>query len=294
MLYKVAWYVKYLSLKSLQHVSCLFAMMSVMAEKLTATKRMFTGGVLVLALAACGEKQTDADAPQAAAGMLPDTVKSGQVGYDVSWPQGDSGLRPPKNAAFVIVGLNHDVANDWNQHFGKQSADAAGMYVHTANAGSKQASKWPDSGKNRYGTCEGDDNLACDYEYGRMLAEGDLKQAAKYGADSLPVWLDVEVENYSWQKKPARNRAALEGMVKVFTDNGNPVGIYSDAESMRHIAGKIPSDSELSGLPNWILGAGVDTKEKAQAHCDSAGFTGQVVLAQMAGDKFPIDRNLAC
>jgi hypothetical protein len=269
-----------------------------MAELLS-TRKMLSGAALSLVLAGCAENSTPADQ------STPEHTGD-QIGYDVSWPQGDRGLTPPKDALFTIVGLNHDIANDWNPYFGDQFAQAqngegagdipaASIYVHTANPGSKVASKWPDSGKNRYGTCQGDDSLACDYEYGKLLATGDLTEGAKYDAQDAMVWLDIEKENYSWQtgpKGPDRNRAALEGMVKAFRDHGNDVGLYSSAAAMQEIAGELPADSELNGLPNWVLGAGNLTE--ARANCRSAGFGGQVVLAQLAGDKYPIDRNLVC
>lgn len=266
------------------------------SEQLSASKKMLSSAAIALVLTGCTEKQTDAEAPTPGgqAAIMPTSVKSGQLGYDVSWPQGDQGLKPPQTAPFVIVGLNHDVANDWNEYFAEQSVGAIATYVHTANPGREQARTWPTSGRNRYGSCAGDDSLACDYEYGRTLAEDDLAHAAKYNAETRPFWLDVEVENYSWQNELARNRVALEGMVKAFTDHGNAVGIYSDTQSFARIAGELPPNSELQGLPNWILGAGVHTEAAAQENCQAPGFTGEVVLAQMAGDAFPIDRNYVC
>lgn len=270
-----------------------------MAESLLTPRKLLAGAALSLVLAGCAEKPAPADQP------APDHTGD-RLGYDVSWPQGDKGLTPPKDALFTIVGLNHDVANDWNSYFGDQFAQAqsgegagaipgASFYVHTANPGRKAASKWPDSGENRYGTCQGGDSLACDYEYGKLLALGDVAEAAKYGAQDAMVWLDIEKENYSWQtgpRGPARNRAALEGMVKAFTDHGNDVGLYSSADAMQQIAGELPADSELTGLPNWVLGSG--NLAAARAHCRSAGFGGRVVLAQLAGDNYPMDRNLVC
>ncbi|MDB5169994.1 MAG: hypothetical protein JWN82_390 [Candidatus Saccharibacteria bacterium] len=273
-----------------------------MSEQLTATQRVLSGAAVALALAGCSEKQTNAEpvVPDATPTESAPAQAGDQIGYDVSFPQCDTKLS--EDQPFGIVGLNGTLANNFNDCFEEQitwakdstgdtSQPAAATYVHIGNPGSKLASKWPQEGSNRYGTCEGDDSLACDYEYGAMLAEQDIKVAAQQDADKLPVWLDVE-PNYSWffNDKP-RNVAAMEGMTQAFEANGMPVGIYSSADIWQQVAGDIPADSELRGLPNWVLGAG--DLEDARANCKTAGFTGEVVLAQIA-DNVQIDKDLIC
>jgi hypothetical protein len=260
-------------------------------EQLKFKKAALSATALAFVLTACADKQSEAQTPQ------PEVANA--RGYDVSFPQCDGEL--PNDQAFGIVGLNGTLANNFNDCFeeqiawaktssGESSQPAVAIYVHIGNPGSKAASHWPQEGSNRYGICNGGDTLACDYEYGANLARADIQEAAGYGAATLMTWLDVE-PNYSWQKDTTRNVAAMEGMVNAFENAGAPVGIYSNADIWQQLAGAVPDSSELSGLPNWVLGAG--SLEEAKANCRTAGFTGEVVLAQIA-DNVQIDRDITC
>jgi hypothetical protein len=97
-------------------------------------------------------------------------------------------------------------------------------------------------------------------------------------------WLDVETDN-SWQtgeeNSTALNRATLEGMADYFQGitagrknaEGKPagVGIYSTSYQWGTIAGTVPPDSSLNGLPSWLAGA--KTLRGAKSNCSLPGLT---------------------
>lgn len=274
------------------------------AEHVSKTRKVLSAGSLAFVLAACSSEsgQADKQPEPDANSTTSDTAAAKTIGYDVSFPQGERKDTLPTGQAFGIVGLNGTLANNFNSYFkeqiewAKQSTGItdqppAAIYVHVGNPGSKQASVWPETGQNRYGICEGDDSLACDYAYGSYLAEQDIQFASKYQADQLMTWLDVE-PNYSWQKDTKRNVATMEGMTHTFQEHGTEVGIYSSADIWQQLTGdSVTSDSELQGLPNWVLGA--SNMQEAQANCGRDGWTGRIVLAQIA-DNVQIDRDIAC
>ncbi len=262
-----------------------------MSEKLNRSQKALSAAAVGLVMSACSTAHTTAEKPHPSP---TEATQAPGIGYDVSFPQCNQSL--PEQASVAIVGLNGTLANNFNDCFADQlswaerTGDTAQLYVHIGDPGSQQASSWPTEGSNKYGTCNGGDSLACDYAYGSMLAAQDMTYASQYNADSLMTWLDVE-PNYSWQSDTSRNRAAMEGMVHTFNEHGVKTGIYSSAPIWNQLAGSVPSDSELSGLPNWVLGAGTETE--AQQNCQTAGFTGSVVLAQVA-DNVGIDRDIIC
>lgn len=224
-------------------------------------------------------------------------------GYDVSYPQCEVSL--PANAAFGIVGLNKYIGTDFNPCFknemkwAKKLPGAGGMpgfsvYVHIENPGAKLAKHWPNRGSTPYGTCKGDTSPACSYEYGEGLAYGDLRRLSAAGAGrGLRVFEDVE-EGYSWQDTyhTADNVAAMEGMAIAFEQAGDSVGIYSNSIPWDHIAGQVPASSNLRQLPVWVLGA--ENLSEARQNCASNRFAGRVIIAQLAGDSYPIDENVLC
>lgn len=169
----------------------------------------------------------------------------------------------------------------------------ASAYVHVSNAGAKLASHWPTSGQNVYGECQGATDLACSYEYGVQFARGDLEAAQNAGVKPPTFWLDIE-KGYSWQRRRALNRAVAEGMTKTFQAAGADVGIYSTAEDVQVLLGDIPAESPLHGLPNWLRGAQDATD--ARRLCERGGFTGNAVMAQVAGELNPtgFDVNYLC
>jgi hypothetical protein len=219
------------------------------------------------------------------------------LGYDVSYP---NKADLPKPGAFAIVGLNGTNAATFNPYFKRQLAWAeqstggtdqpkAAVYVHTANPG-PSVPDWPQSGENDNGVCRGDNTVACAVEYGKGLAERDIAHLGS--ANVHTVWLDVEgaEDGYSWQPSTTKNAAAVEGMVEEFEANGKAVGIYSGAYDYQATLGNTKQAVGLTGLPDWILGA--TNAADAQANCRVEGFTGQVVIAQIAGAT--LDKDIVC
>lgn len=223
------------------------------------------------------------------------------LGRDVSWPQCGEAL--PPRGAFNIVGINGDLANELNPCFaqelrwaGAKTAGSPGkttsFYANVADTGSrvdgKKVTDWPSHGRTPYGVCAGKDTKACSYEQGVQFAKADAASLPKGLLHPL-IWLDIEPE-HSWLRQTANNRATVEAMTKVFRKEGDRVGIYSSPSAYAEIMGQAPEGSNLAGLPDWILGA--TTEGTAEANCDQTGFTGKIVLAQIAGSNF--DRDLVC
>lgn len=265
---------------------------------------------VVLAATACSSSthaQAPKPRPSASSSRLassPSTEpNASKHGYDVSYPQCDAAS--PTNAQFGIVGLNKYVGTDFNPCFTKEMKWAKrlpgsghlpgfSVYVHIENPGASQAKQWPNTGGTPYGICHGETDPACSYEYGEYLAYGDLRQltAAKAGRGLL-VFEDVE-EGYSWQNSnhTTDNVAAMEGMTVAFEQAGDNVGLYSNSIPWDHIAGQVPPSSELRTLPVWVLGA--ENTVAAAQNCASNSFAGKVIIAQLAGNNYPIDEDVFC
>jgi hypothetical protein len=257
-----------------------------------------------LVLAGCGANSSAESSPAASPRPSEQTLPAGQpvIGYDVSVSQGTRNL--PTDKDFAIVGVNETNARGSNPYFHKQLAWAhslpdpgnnTAIYVLTGNPGSvvdsEKVTGWPNSGHNQYGNCDGSNSAACSYEYGRKRAQADLDYA---GSDAPEmVWLNVEAGNFSWLNPP-ENKAALEGMTEQFQQAGKTVGVYSNTETWQQLVGGIPDKaSNLFGLSEWVLGA--HNLNEAKQNCRLVSFTGgKIVVAQMAGDDYPIDQDYVC
>jgi hypothetical protein len=106
------------------------------------------------------------------------------------------------------------------------------------------------------------------------------------------VWLDVEgtEDGYTWEKNTTGNTTVLEGMTAGFEHASDKVGIYSGEGDWSNTIGDTPKSSDLAGLPDWILGA--TTMSSAEDNCHANGFTGKIVLSQIAGQT--LDQDIAC
>jgi hypothetical protein len=235
---------------------------------------------------------------------------SDPVGIDVSWPQ--CGKTLPKGLAFAIVGVNNGLANTTNPCLAAQLdwADSSikdpqvaqqprvALYANTANPG-LAGSWWPSSNvyggstvANPYGECkERENSTACAYIYGYAKAYDD---AVLRGVDDPQdyFWgLDVETEN-SWQPDKAANVADLEGMTAYFESIGADVGIYSTGHQWSQVAGAVPPDSNLAGLPSWLAGA--RSLNGAKSNCSLPGLTpgSRVKVAQYISGG--LDYNFSC
>lgn len=231
-------------------------------------------------------------------------VKQVTHGYDVSYPQ--CGKVLPSGQAFGIVGVNGGLATTENDCLVEQlgwAAKSTGvvasqpkiqLYVNTANPGEiiDEVSTWPTQGLTPYGFCDGANDSACSWQYGYERAQNDLKiftsAASEASISANPAdyrwWLDVETEN-TWQSGSAeafaRNRAALEGMKRSFSEASiTSVGIYSTNYQWQLIAGSPGDYGTLNGSPSWMAGA--RTARAATDNCKNKPFVpgAPVILSQ--------------
>ena len=245
------------------------------------------------------------------------------LGIDVSWPQ--CGKQLPGNHAFGIVGVNGGYANTTNpclkdqlvwasKAIGGTTQEKVQLYVNTANPGGLGTPSWPTSNidpagnvsPNPHGTCDGQDTLACAWQYGWNRAVEDVRDrftpaVTQTSLNSSPAtyiwWLDVETEN-SWKLDGTAfgyqsNVAVLEAMTQYFDSLGVRVGLYSTGYQWGQIVGNAVSiTSNLNGLPNWRPGgASLNTSKQA---CSAAPLTagGKVVLTQFVSKG--LDYNYSC
>jgi hypothetical protein len=237
------------------------------------------------------------------------------VGYDVSYPQCGTAL--PSARAFAVVGVNGGLSTKANPCLATQlrwaarsngsvtTQPKAQLYLNTANPGElrAQVSTWPKTGSTPYGSCAGENDQACSWQYGYERAKNSVVAfftlaARKAGVDTLPSrwtwWLDVETEN-TWQSgspdAQARNRATIEGMTAYLLSRGGRVGLYSTNYQWGLIVGSVPSTSNLVGRNSWLAGA--TTLRQAQASCTSAPLVpgGRVTLTQYVADGLDHDHS---
>ncbi len=239
------------------------------------------------------------------------------LGIDISYPQ--CGKSVPKTQAFGIVGVNGGLATTTNpclkdqlvwagKSVGGTSQDKIQLYVNTANPGGLGTTSWPTSStsENPIGTCDGDDSLACAWQYGWNRASEDVSDrfipnATRAGIDATPSaytwWLDVETMN-TWKApistfNTLSNATVLEGMTARFQSVGGEVGLYSTGYQWTQIVGSsVSPTSNLSGLKNWRPG-GANLKTSKQA-CSATPLTakGVVVLTQYIAKN--LDYNYSC
>ncbi len=239
-----------------------------------------------------------------------------RVGYDVSHPQCGSTL--PTARAFAVVGVNGGLSTRANPCLAAQLRWAAGsngsvptqpkvqLYLNTANPGElrTQVTTWPTAGSTPYGSCAGDNDMACSWQYGYERARNSVVSFFVPAARTAQVdsvvsrytwWLDVETMN-TWQSGSAealaRNRATLEGMTAYLLAEGARVGLYSTSYQWAQIVGTVPSTSNLVKRNSWLAGA--TTLAQAEANCGRTPLVpgGRVTLTQYVQDS--LDRNHSC
>lgn len=228
------------------------------------------------------------------------------TGNDVSYPQCNKPL--PKGQLFGIVGVNGGLANDTNPCFdaeltwaeasvGGTNQGKAALYVNTANPGNLGVADWPTNNvdpithsvdSDPYGTCTGNDDRTCAYQYGWNMAELDAQtRIGKNTPSSFKWWLDVETVN-SWETNTINNTADLEGMVTYFEGAGGSVGLYSTATQWNQIIGSVSSTSNLYGLDSWIPGS--SDLSSAENACSQKGLTGgKTTVTQYVANRFDYD-----
>ncbi len=218
------------------------------------------------------------------------------TGNDISYPQ--CGKPYPTGSAFGVIGVNAGKATTFNSCFSSELAWAqttsgttaqpkAQLYVNTANPGDviSQITTWPTTGLTPYGTCDGTNSQSCSWQYGYNRATDDISFV---GSAVWNWWLDVETAN-SWTSDPAKNTAALEGMVAAFQGAGGTVGIYATTATWTTLMGATPASSPLYSLGEWRVGASSLTN--AKNNCSVKPFTGggYSVLSQYTSGKFDYD-----
>lgn len=232
------------------------------------------------------------------------------TGNDISWPQ--CGRTYPSGQAFAVVGLNGGKANNFNSCFdsewawaqtskGGTSQVGAQLYLNTGNPGDVLAqysvTTWPTTSvaADPHGWCSGTytDDMACSWEYGYERAQADL---AFFSSPTRPAangtwWLDIETSN-SWTSDPAKNQAALEGMVYALQQDNHPVGIYASSSSWSSLFGPVAATSTLYSLPEWRPGA--TTLNRAQSNCGLVPFegNGKVAITQYVSTN--VDYDYSC
>lgn len=224
------------------------------------------------------------------------------TGNDISWPQ--CGRKLPNGQAFGIVGVNGGLANTTNQCLADELAWAEGsaggtnqpnaaLYVNTANPGDikDQITDWPASGSSaKYGSCTGNNDLACAYQYGWSRAYEDATQRGVSNPSQYKWWLDVEADN-TWSTTNFDNNVAdLEGMVDYFQSIGATVGLYSTATQWGQIVGNsVGSTSSLNGLDSWLAGAGNLSDAQNKCHASPLTSGGQVSVTQYISKRTDYD-----
>ena len=244
--------------------------------------------------------------------LTADAASTGRTssGNDVSYPQCRKAL--PAQHAFGVVGVNDGRADATNPCLARELAWArqssggtrqpkVSFYVNTGDPGNLRVTDWPANNrdpisgvvvKDPYGACSGRrDDRACAWQFGRNMAELDVRARGIYKPGRYRWWLDVETIS-SWESSTKNNRADLEGMVAYFHHIGVAVGVYSTASQLRKIVKTIPSTSPLYRLADWIPGA--RTLAQAKANCRLAPLTGRgiVTVTQLTASK--TDHDVSC
>jgi hypothetical protein len=230
-------------------------------------------------------------------------------GNDVSFPQCRKTL--PAAHAFGIVGVNDgraDTTNPcltsemtWARHSsGPTRQPRVSLYVNTGEPGNHKVADWPANNhdpisgavvRDPYGKCAGKDDRACSWQFGRNMAELDVRIRGISRPGRYRWWLDVETIT-TWDASTWNNRADLEGMVSYFHRIGATAGIYSTTFQLHKILKIIPSTSALYRLADWIPGA--KTLAQAQANCRLAPLTGRGTVTLTQWEKSKIDHDFSC
>lgn len=163
---------------------------------------------------------------------------SGQVGYDVSYPQCPGTSAP--SGSFGIIGANDGRPFTLNPCFGNEYGGVANSaYINTGYARAYRS--------NLTSGCSSGPNLA--WEIGCSEAEYALGHVSV--APSM-WWLDVETAN-SWSSGSLQpNRETIQGAVDRFKSLG-PVGVYSTASAWKRITGGGFTPAGVAG--DWLPAA---------------------------------------
>jgi hypothetical protein len=204
------------------------------------------------------------------------------TGYDISWPQCDSGQRPAGPFHFAVIGVNGGRMYTHNDCLGdmvrwaQQGLVVPQVYVNVNG--------WKPV--YTYSECALTDNSCNAYQYGLKAGQYSLAWAKQNSADVQRWWLDIETGNY-WNDDTALNTRVIQGMIDALKNTGHTLGIYSTPRQFGAIAGAFQP-----GLPGWTAGA-ADVFE-AQLRCSPkyAFGGGKVMMVQYVSDYF--DTSFVC
>lgn len=203
------------------------------------------------------------------------------VGYDISWPNCPKGMgiparrsegepMPPTSTGFVVIGLTNGPGFYPNPCLNSQVAWAEAHHLRT---GQYAMTTFPSSAEQaRYATAgpwHGADTLTRIRNAGYAEARFNVLNAAAAGLTGRFIWVDVEDYPVApWTGSTTANRAAIQGVLRGYTDAGYHVGVYSIVGMWNRLTG-----SWRPGLPLWDA-VGSDGPGAAARRCHAASFIG--------------------
>ena len=197
--------------------------------------------------------------------------RSGQLGYDVSFPQ-CPGAPGPQSASFSIIGVNDGLAFTANPCLVDQWKAASGRRSVYVNAGYNP----DDAGQVTAGCAAlaakrpGADEVRQAYAIGCSEAVYSATLIAQAKIKVPLIWIDVEAMN-SWDDVNLDlNRASLQGEVDQLGAGGQAVGVYAVLDDWPTIVGEWgPTDV----VADWVALA-PDEGQTAEGVCKGTGFSG--------------------
>lgn len=223
-------------------------------------------------------------------------------GYDISWPQCQTGAPPrhPSGGAFGIVGVSDGLP--WSQNpclagefkWAKARPGAPSLYMNTADPGTV-STHWSKPGPNPNCDPNNTDNTsaafaACAYNYGWNAAQDALKTEAApvASATTFTWWLDVETGN-SWNGDGTANAEDVQGSINYLHAAGvATIGVYSTAFQWGAITGGYAFPTTT---PNWLAGASSGSQARSDCtHVAAFGGTNsRITLVQYIAGGFDAD-----
>lgn len=179
---------------------------------------------------------------------MADPYRSGEQGYDVSWPQ--CGKPAPSHGLFAIVGVNAGSPFTRNlclsdEYGAAPAAPAPSLYVNTGYRDGDR--EFVTSGcTQRSRSISGTSPQRMAWAIGCAESETSINYARAAGVYRISMWwLDVETVN-RWSRDLGLNRYALQGAVSRLAQTGLPVGIYSSTRMWLQITGTLSAPGYVS------------------------------------------------
>ena len=220
--------------------------------------------------------------------LATDFYTAGNIGYDISYPQGgNSASYPVIPFNFGIVGTTDGRAFSDNPYLAQQFTWAQqgdttppSFYLNiNAPVGStvRGNTSTPTN-------CSHKDKLCQAKNYGYNAAAHSYNYVSTtLGSTAAHTfwWVDIETGN-SWSSDQAINAATIEGALSFFTEHVIQAGVYSNTGMWNTIVG----NTFTQAVPNWIAG----NNSTPSNLCNSPFTTnGTVYLVQYASGNFDGD-----